>query len=112
MKEIDINNWDRQRAFNFFKSFSNSTYSCNAQIDVTKLLEHTKRTKESFFIDFLYIVLKGLNSIDEMRMRLVDGKPVIYDDINPAYTVMTKTGAFENVRQKNCKDFNKFSSFS
>ena len=108
MKEIDIQNWDRTKTYNWFKSFSNSTYSCNVVMDVTKLVKHTKIKKESFFIDLLYIVLKGLNSIEEMRMRLVDDKAVIYNDINPAFTVMTKTGTFENVRCKNYKDFKTF----
>lgn len=105
MKEIDIYSWDREKVYSWFKSFSNSTYSCNVVMDVTKLLKYTRSKKESFFIDFLYIILKRLNSIDEMRMRLVNDKAVIYDDINPAFTVMTKTGTFENVRHKNCKDF-------
>ena len=112
MKEIDIKKWNRAKTYEWFKTFSNSTYSMNVKMDVTKLLKHTKENKESFFIDLLYIVLKALNSIDEMRMRLIDGKPVIYDDINPAFTVMTELGTFENVRYKNCKDFKTFYKIS
>ena len=41
-------------------------------------------------------------------MRLVDGKPVIFDEINPAFTVMTKTGTFENVRFKNNNNYKEF----
>jgi len=108
MKEIDIKNWNRINNYNFFKTFSNTTYSCNVVMDVTKLVKHVKKQNESFFIDLLYIVLKGLNSIEEMRMRLVDDKPVIFDDINPAYTVMTEAGTYENVRHKNNKDFKTF----
>lgn len=112
MKEIDTNNWNRVKTYEWFKSFSNSTYSMNVKMDVTKLLKFSKNNKQSFFIDFLYIVLKGLNSIDEMRMRLVDDKAVIYDEINPAFTVMTEAGTFENVRYKNFKDFKKFYEIS
>lgn len=112
MKEIDIKKWNRTKTYEWFKTFSNSTYSMNVKMDVTKLLKHTKENNESFFIDLLYIVLKALNSIDEMRMRLIDGKPVIYDDINPAFTVMTELGTFENVRYKNCKDFKTFYKIS
>lgn len=108
MKEIDIINWERNKTYEWFKSFSNSTYSMNVKLDITPLIKHVKINKESFFIDFLYIVLKGLNSIDEMRMRLVDNIPVIYDDINPAFTVMTDANTFENVRFNNCADFKKF----
>lgn len=108
MDNINIENWDRNKTYNWFKTFSNSTYSCNLKMDVTELVNFTKANSGSFFINMLYIVVCGLNSIDEMRMRLVDDKPVIYEDIRPAYTVMTETGTFENVRHKNYKDYKKF----
>lgn len=112
MKEIDLLNWDRLRTYEWFKNFSNSTYGMNVRIDVTNLVIYAKENKESFFIDLLYIILKSLNSIDEMRMRLVNDKPVIFDDINPAFTVMTKTGTFENVRYINHKEFKEFYKIS
>jgi chloramphenicol O-acetyltransferase type A len=37
-------------------------------------------------------------------------KVVVYDDINPAYTVMTNSGVFENVRHLNYSDYDKFYS--
>lgn len=43
-----------------------------------------------------------------MRMRLENNNPVIYDEINPAFTVMTESGTFENVRFKNCTDYKTF----
>ena len=108
MEKINMENWHRSKTYEWFKSFSNSTYSMNVRMDVTNLFKHVKENNESFFIDLLYIVLKGLNSIDEMRMRLVDDTPVLYEEINPAFTVMTNTGTFENVRFNNCNDFEKF----
>lgn len=77
-------------------------------MDITKLIEVTNKNKTSFFINLLYIVVKGLNSIPEMRMRYVDDKAVIYDSINPAITVMTKGNTFENVRFKNDDDYQVF----
>ena len=56
----------------------------------------------------LYIVVTSLNKVPEMRMRFVNNKPVVFDDINPAITVMTKTNTFENVRFRNEKDYHKF----
>lgn len=108
MKEIDLTKGDREKTYNWFKTFSDSTYGVNAVMDVTKLVEYTKKTSSSFFINMLYIVVNGLNSIEEMRYRIVDGKAVVFEDINPAYTIMTKTGTFENVRHKNFKDYKTF----
>ncbi len=108
MREIDTVNWERNKTYEWFKSFSNSTYSMNVRMDVSKLVRHCKNNKESFFIDLLFIVLKGLNSIEEMRMRLVDGKVILYDDINPAFTVMTQVNSFENVRFNNIHNYSTF----
>ena len=108
MKEINTNNWERYNTYTWFKGFSNSTYGVNVLLDVTKLVKHSKENNQSFFINALYIILKGLNSVDEMRMRLIDDKPYIFDDINPAFTVMTKAGTFENVRFKNINNYKKF----
>lgn len=108
MKNIDLNNYNRKKSYEWFKSFSNSTYGMNVRIDVTKLVKYVKENDQSFFIDLLYIVLKGLNSVEEMRMRLVDDEPVIYDDINPAFTVMTSIGTFDNVRFENILKYDEF----
>ena len=108
MKELDFNNSERYNTYSWFKSFSNSTYGVNVKLDVTKLVKLTKERKESFFINMLFIIMKGLNNTPEMRMRLINDKPYIFDDINPAFTVMTKAGTFENVRFKNITDYKEF----
>ena len=112
MKELDVESWGRLETYKWFKSFRNSTYCMNVKMDVTSIVHRAREKKESFFIIMLYAVLKGLNSVDEMRMRIVNGKPVIFDDINPAFTVMTKAGTFENVRHLNYKSFKDFYAVS
>ena len=110
MEEIDVNNWNRKMNYEFFKTFSNSTYSMNVRMDVTKIVKYSKENDRSFFINMLYIVLKGLNNTSEMRMRLVNDKPTIYDDINPAFNVMTEDNSYVNVRFRNIKYYNEFYS--
>ena len=108
MKEIDLENWNRYKQYKWFSTFRDSTYGINIELDVTDLVKYVKDNKKSFFVSFLYILMKGLNSQEEMRIRLVNGKVVMYDDINPAYTVMTKAGTFENVTSKNHENFKEF----
>ena len=108
MHEIDLENWNRYTQYKWFSSFSNPTYSINKEIDVTNLVKYVKSENKSFFVSFLYILTKGLNSVDELRIRYVNGKVIMYDDINPAYTVMTKSGTFENVSSNNYDKFNDF----
>lgn len=105
MHEIDLNNWNRYTQYKWFSSFSNPTYSINKEMDVTDLVNYVHKEKKSFFVCFLYILMKGLNSVDELRIRYVNGKVIMYDDINPSYTVMTNSGTFENVNSRNYDNF-------
>lgn len=106
--EINIKNSNRYKQYKWFSSFSNPTYGINKEIDVTNLVKYVKEERKSFFVCFLYILTKGLNSIPEMRIRYVNNKIIMYDDINPSYTVMTDSGTYENVTSINHDTFKDF----
>ena len=55
---IDTNTWIRKSQFDFFSTFLNPDYGFNKKIDVTTVLEYSKETKTSFFINFLYVTPK------------------------------------------------------
>ncbi len=109
-KVIDINNFKKIKQYKWFKTFSNPCYGLNVKIDVTKLVEYSKQTKTSFFINFLYIITTGLNEIEEMRLREVNNEIRLYDTINPTFTVMTKNGVYENAGFEMVDDYEKFYS--
>ncbi|MDE7212958.1 MAG: hypothetical protein K2N42_00085, partial [Anaeroplasmataceae bacterium] len=50
----------------------------------------------------------SLNSIDELRLRYVDGEVRQYDVIHPTYTVMTKASVFENCKNQMEDSYLKF----
>ncbi len=100
MKYIDIEKTNRKNTYEWFKSFRNSTYGANVDIDITKVVHLSKQRRQSFYANMLYLVMKALNSVDEMKMRLVDNKPILFDKVNAAITIMTDSGNFENGRIK------------
>ena len=57
----------------------------NARIDVTELVEHSKRTGSKFYINFLYLLSKVLNSRDDYKMGYLwqSEELICYDSINP-----------------------------
>lgn len=107
-KKIDVEHWKRKSVYEYFKTFSNPCYGFNVEMDITRLLNFTKKTKTSFFINILFLVYIGLESIEEMRTRIVNDEVVVYEEINPAYTVMTELGAFENCGVKASHDYKTF----
>ena len=90
MKKIDIKTTGRAHIYEWFSGFSNTTYSINKKLDVTKLVNASKNKHESFFIYFMYNVIKAINSVPEMRIRLEDSGVVIYDhyELSCAFTVL------------------------
>ncbi len=107
-KILDKNNFPKRKQYEWFRTFSNPCYGLTVKMDVTSLVEFSKKTKTSFFINALYLVTTGLNSIDEMRMREVRGEIRLYDVINPTFTVMTNTGIYENCGFKMVQDYPSF----
>lgn len=90
MKEIDVNSWKRKAHFECFSKYTNPIVSMSVRLDVTKLLAYSKQTKTSFFTNFVFLVSKCLNEIEEFRTRIKNGKVIIYDAIKPSYIVMNK----------------------
>ena len=97
-KTIDVETWDRRVTYEWFNRFSNPCYGVTVDMDVTELVAFAREKGWSFFGCMAYAVMQGMDSIDELRMRIREGVPVIYEHLTPSYTVMTDAGMFVNVR--------------
>lgn len=98
----------RKRQYKWFSSFLNPCYSISKRIDVTNVVLHARENKQSFFINFLYVIIEALHSVDEMRMRISGDDVVLFDILNPHYTVMTDEGYFENCKHEMTHNFEEF----
>ena len=107
-KEIDTNNWVRKTTFNWFKGFSNPTYCFNMKIDVTDVIKYSKETGTSFFVNFLYVICRVNNEIESLRLRYVDEKVLLYERIDPTFTVKTTDGSFNNAGCEYKRDYQEF----
>lgn len=107
-KEIDTSKWVRKTTFEWFKKFSNPTYCFNVKIDVTDIVNYSKQTGSSFFINFLYLICRVNNEVESLRLRYVDDRVLLYDKINATFTVKTTDGSFNNAGVEYVKDYNEF----
>ena len=108
MKKIDMTTYKKRNQYNWFIKYQNPCYGFNVDIDVTELVRLSKERHQSFFPYMLYAEMMAINSIDEMRMRVVGGEPVIYEQINPTFTVMGDDGVYLNCGFEMKKDFKSF----
>ena len=107
-KVIDVDNRNRKSQFLWFNSFDNTTYGMDVRMDVTTLVEYSKKTKTSFFINFLYCLTVALNEIPEFRLRYVNNEVRLYEEINPTYTVKCVDGTYNNARHEFTKSYSLF----
>lgn len=107
-KEIDTSEWVRKTTFEWFKKFSNPTYCFNVKIDVTDIVNYSKQTGSSFFINFLYLICRVNNEVESLRLRYVDDRVLLYDKINATFTVKTTDGSFNNAGVEYVKNYNEF----
>ena len=88
-KVIDKETYYRKGVFRHFTEDCKCSTSMTARIDVTSLIAYSKRTKTKFYINFLYILSKVLNSREDYRMGYLwqSNELISYDVIHPTQYV-------------------------
>lgn len=84
-KVIDREKYYRKGVYRHFTEDCKCSVSMTARIDVTELAAWSKEHGTKFYIDFLYILTKVLNSRDDYRMQYLwqTDELICYDKINP-----------------------------
>ena len=84
-KIINKDTYYRKGVFRHFSEDCKCSTSMTARIDVTDLLNYSKQSGTKFYINFLYILSKVLNSRDDYKMGYLykTDELICYDSINP-----------------------------
>lgn len=84
-KIIDKEKYYRKGVYRHFTQDCKCSSSMTARIDVTDLVDYSKRTDTKFYINFLYLLTKVLNSRDDYKMSYIwqTNELICYDKINP-----------------------------
>ncbi len=108
---IDRESYYRKGVFRHFSEDCKCSTSMTARIDVTDLVEYSQKTKTKFYINFLYILTKVMNSRDDYKMGYLwqTEEMVCYDVINPTqYVFHDDTETFTLVYTEYCEDYAAF----
>ncbi len=86
---IDRETYYRRGVFRHFSEDCKCSVSMTARVDVTALARRSRETGTRFYINFLYILAKVLNSRDDYRMgyRWQTGELICYERIHPTQYV-------------------------
>lgn len=110
-KVIDINNYYRRSVFEHFSKDCKCSVSMTHRIDVTRLKRFSEATNTKFYINFLYVLCKALNSRDDYKMvwQWQTNELLCYDVINPTqYIFHEDTETFTVVYTKYSEDYKVF----
>lgn len=110
-KVINKETYYRKETFKRFTENCKCSTSITSRIDVTKLVEYSQITKTKFYINFLYLLAKVMNSREDYRMAYLykTDELICYDVINPSHYVFNnETETFDIVYSEYNEDYHKF----
>ncbi len=86
---IDRENYYRRDVFRHFSEDCKCSTSITARIDVTALVSKSRATGTKFYLNFLYLLTKVLNSRDDYKMGWLwqTQELICYDKIHPTQYV-------------------------
>ena len=84
-KIIDKETYYRKGVYRHFTEDCKCSVSMTARIDVTELVKFSKEKDTKFYINFLYILTKVLNSRDDYKTQYLwqTNELICYDVVNP-----------------------------
>lgn len=101
MKKIDF---DLKN--NPFINFQSSRYTMSSRINVEKLWKFCKKNDYSFFILSLGCLMNGLNSVSNLKRRIIDEKAIEYDYLEGVSPIMNEDlETYREMRVKTPQEF-------
>ncbi len=89
-KIIDEKTWERAMHCMVFRNSVEPAFCVTFEADITHFLKRIKKQCYSFTLAFVYVVCRCANDIEAFRYRFLDGKVVLFDKIDTAFTYLNK----------------------
>lgn len=88
-KIIDRDSYYRKGVYRHFTEDCKCSCSMTARLDVTELVQHSKESGTKFYVNFLYLLSKVLNSREDYRMGYLwqTGELICYHVVHPTQYV-------------------------
>ena len=94
MKYLDINTWNRKQHFEHFSKFVDPYFGVVVDVDVTNTYLFSKKTTIPFFALYLHACMKAINSVENLKYRIIDDKIVIHELIHASATIFREDTTF------------------
>ncbi len=106
---IDEATWERAMHCMAFRNSIEPAFCVTFEADVTELKKYVRGNNISFTLAMVYAVCKCANQIEAFRYRFIDGKVVLFDNIDTAFTYLNKkTNLFKVVNVSMTDDLKEY----
>lgn len=89
-KVIDEKTWNRSLHCMIFRNSVEPAFCITFEADITNFRRSVKEQGVSFTLAMVYAVCKCANEIEAFRYRFMDGKVVLFDKIDTAFTYLNR----------------------
>lgn len=86
-----------KKYFKWFNTYDIPNYTTLVEMDITRFYKFIKEKGYPFYYSMIYLVNEALNQFPEFRYRMVGDQIVLFDHIDPSFTIMTDRGLYDNV---------------
>jgi chloramphenicol O-acetyltransferase type A len=93
-RRIDIGKWERKELYHFFRDFDEPYYGITTDLECTGAYAFAKSRGTSFFLYYLYLVLKAVNRTEAFRYRMEGDELYLYDVVDGSATIDRPDGTF------------------
>lgn len=94
MKIVDIESWNRKEHFEFFSGMESPNFGFTTEVDCTKAYDMAKENGYSFFAYYFHKSMVAINTVDELKLRIDDGKVIQFDKVHAGSTIGRPDGTF------------------
>lgn len=108
-KEIDVSTWKRREHFEKWIQFDEPFHGIVVKIDLTECYKLCVENNFKIFNRYMYHFVHALNEIEAMKYRLIDEKPVVFEEVLSGLVAMRPDETFAYGQLVKMDDFNAFS---
>jgi chloramphenicol O-acetyltransferase type A len=91
---LDTEAWSRRHLFQLFKSYDGPFFNVCADVDVTALLDFTRRRELSFFVTYHYLSTRTANEIESFRYRLRGERVLVHERVDAGAILLLPDESF------------------
>ncbi|WP_343230511.1 CatA-like O-acetyltransferase [uncultured Akkermansia sp.] len=96
-KKIEIASWPRRSHYEYFQTFDCPMFSITSPVRVDALYRYAKEAGISFFVLCLFVLLKALNGVPQLRQRVEEGEVWEYEFVDALVPVLAADGEFTQI---------------